>query len=96
MAWIVDDTGFPKKRKHSVGVTRQYCGQLGKQENCHVAVSLSVATWSSSSADVYRLYCPRSGLRIPSVGKGRSARRLSFRPNRRSPWIRLVPQEQRR
>jgi SRSO17 transposase len=60
VAWIVDDTGFPKKGTHSVGVTRQYCGQLGKQENCRVAVSLSVATWNSSLPIAYRLYLPES------------------------------------
>src|SRR5262247_3623090 len=59
VAWIVDDTGFPKKGKHSVGVTRQYCGQVGKQENCRVAVSLSVSTWSSSLPIGYRLYLPQ-------------------------------------
>jgi SRSO17 transposase len=59
VAWIVDDTGFPKKGKHSVGVTRQYCGQVGKQENCRVAVSLSLATWSSSLPVAYRLYLPK-------------------------------------
>ncbi len=59
VAWIVDDTGFPKKGRHSVGVTRQYCGQVGKQENCRVAVSLSVATWSSSLPIAYQLYLPK-------------------------------------
>ena len=59
VAWVVDDTGFPKKGKHSVGVARQYCGQVGKQDNCRVAVSLSVATWSSSLPIAYRLYLPK-------------------------------------
>ena len=57
-AWIVDDTGFPKKGQHSVGVTRQYCGQLGKQDNCQVAVSLSLATHDASLPVAYRLYLP--------------------------------------
>jgi SRSO17 transposase len=59
VAWIVDDTGFLKKGTHSVGVARQYCGQIGKQDNCRVAVSLSVATWSSSLPVAYRLYLPK-------------------------------------
>jgi SRSO17 transposase len=59
VAWIVDDTGFPKKGQHSVGVTRQYCGQVGKQENCRIAVSLSVATWDASLPIAYRLYLPK-------------------------------------
>jgi SRSO17 transposase len=59
VAWIVDDTGFPKKGRHSVGVTRQYCGQVGKRENCRVAVSLSLATWSSSLPMAYQLYLPK-------------------------------------
>ena len=59
-AWIVDDTGFPKKGKHSVGVARQYCGQLGKQDNCQIAVSLSVANDHASLPIAYRLYLPES------------------------------------
>src|SRR6266436_2457181 len=57
-AWIIDDTGFPKKGRHSVGVTRQYCGQLGKQDNCQVAVTLSLANHDASLPLAYRLYLP--------------------------------------
>ena len=57
--WIIDDTGFPKKGKHSVGVARQYCGQLGKQDNCQVAVSLSLASSQGSIPIAYQLYLPK-------------------------------------
>jgi SRSO17 transposase len=57
--WIVDDTGFPKKGKHSVGVARQYCGQVGKQDNCQVAVSLSLASEQGSVPMAWRLYLPQ-------------------------------------
>jgi SRSO17 transposase len=56
--WIIDDTGFPKKGKHSVGVARQYCGVLGKQDNCQVAVSISLANEQASIPVAYRLYLP--------------------------------------
>lgn len=56
--WIVDDTGFPKKGPHSVGVAHQYCGQTGKQDNCPVAVSLSIASERGSVPVGYRLYLP--------------------------------------
>jgi SRSO17 transposase len=58
-AWIVDDTGFPKKGTHSVGVARQYCGERGKQDNCQVAVSLSVANEAASLPVAYQLYLPK-------------------------------------
>ena len=58
VAWIVDDTGFPKQGKHSVGVARQYCGQIGKHDNCQAAVSLSVSTWNASLPIAWRLYLP--------------------------------------
>lgn len=57
--WIIDDTGHRKYGRHSVGVTRQYCGQLAKIENCQVAVSLSLATAAGSLPLSYRLYLPR-------------------------------------
>lgn len=70
-AWIIDDTGFPKKGKHSVGVTRQYCGQLGKQDNCQVAVTLSVANHAASLPISYRLYLPEDWASDP-VRRGKS------------------------
>jgi SRSO17 transposase len=62
-AWIVDDTSFPKKGRHSVGVARQYCGQLGKQDNCQVAVSLSLANAHASLPVRWRLYLPEEWAR---------------------------------
>ena len=61
-AWIVDDTGFAKKGVHSVGVARQYCGRLGKTDNCQIAVTLSIANHAASLPIAYRLYLPEDGL----------------------------------
>src|SRR5215213_4569387 len=65
-AWIVDDTGLPKKGKLSVGVARQYCGQLGKRENCQVAVTLSVANEHASPPIAYRLHLPEAWAADPA------------------------------
>ena len=60
VAWIIDDTSFLKRGSHSVGVARQYCGEVGKQENCQVAVSLSISTKHASLPIAWRLYLPES------------------------------------
>jgi len=57
--WIIDDTGFPKKGRHSVGVARQYCGVLGKQDNCQVAVSVSLSCSQGSLPVAWQLYLPK-------------------------------------
>ena len=63
--WMIDDTGIPKKGKFSVGVSHQYCGQVGKQANCQVAVSLSLATAHASIPVAWRLYLPKSWTEDP-------------------------------
>ena len=66
-AWIVDDTSFAKKGVHSVGVARQYCGRLGKTDNCQIAVTLSIANHAASLPIAYRLCLTER------LGGGRSA-----------------------
>jgi SRSO17 transposase len=57
-AWLVDDTAFPKKGHHSVGVAHQYCGALGKQAHCQVAVTVTLANEAVSVPAAYQLYLP--------------------------------------
>jgi SRSO17 transposase len=88
-AWIIDDTGFPKKGRHSVGVTRQYCGQLGKQDNCQVAVTLSVANHAATCQWPTGSICPRTGRRTRSAARRpRFPKRSCSRPSPRSRSIR--------
>ena len=78
-AWIIDDTGFPKKGRHSVGVTRQYCGQLGKQDNCQVAVTLSLANRDASLPVAYRLYLPEDWAKDQGLrGKAKVPEAIAF------------------
>jgi SRSO17 transposase len=62
-AWLVDDTAFPKKGQHSVGVAHQYCGALGKQANCQVAVTLTLANEAVSVPAAYQVYLPEGWAR---------------------------------
>ena len=79
-AWIVDDTGFPKKGRHSVGVGRQFCGQIGKQDNCQIAVTLSVANAQASLPVAYRLYLPEAwALEAERRGKAGVPEEIGFR-----------------
>jgi SRSO17 transposase len=64
-AWIVDDTGFPKKGRHAVGVARQHGGELGEQGNCRVAVSLSAADGRAGLPVASRLDLPEAWAHDP-------------------------------
>jgi SRSO17 transposase len=59
-AWVIDDTGFPKFGRHSVGVAPQSCGALGKVANCQVGVSVHAATDQASCPLDWRLFLPES------------------------------------
>ena len=70
-AWIVDETSFAKKGTHSVGVARQYCGRVGKTENCQTAVSLSVATATGSLPIAWAVSAGGLGQRPHAARRGR-------------------------
>jgi SRSO17 transposase len=85
-AWLVDDTGLPKKGELSVGVARRYCGQVGERDNCQVAVTLSVANEAASLPIAYRLYLPegwaqdparRAMAGVPEAGRTHEVSRLN-------------------
>jgi len=80
-AWIVDDTGFPKKGRHSVGVAHQYCGILGKQANCQVAVTVTLVNEAVSVPAAYQLYLPAEWARDRARRRvARIPKTVTFRP----------------
>jgi SRSO17 transposase len=79
-AWVIDDTGFPKKGTHSVGVTRQYSGTLGKVGNCQVAVSLHFATDDAAVPLDFALYLPEEWLEEPRRSEAGIPESVTFQP----------------
>jgi SRSO17 transposase len=92
-AWIVDDTGFLKQGKQSVGVQRQYTGSAGKVTNCQIGVSLSVATNHDQMPVDFELYLPetwtsdatlRNRARIPDALQFKTKSQLALEMLRRA------------
>jgi SRSO17 transposase len=74
VAWVIDDTGFPKQGKMSVGVARQYCGALGKIGNCQLGVSVSAVTAQASCPLDWRLFIPQAWDGPDAFNQARRAR----------------------
>ena len=86
MSWTVDDSGIPEKGKYSVGVARQYCGNLGKQDNCQVAVSISLVNEAVNIPAAYGSISPRSGSEIVRAARSQGfPRGFASGPSGRSP-----------
>jgi SRSO17 transposase len=88
-AWVVDDTGFPKDGKHSVGVQRQYCGTLGKRANCQLGVSVNAVTERASCPLDWRLFLPE-GWDEDAMATRRAACRLPEGVHHRPKWQLVV------
>ncbi len=59
-AWVVDETGWLKQGRHSVGVGHQYCGAVGKTANCQVSVEVAVSSGCVAAPVAAQLYLPKS------------------------------------
>jgi SRSO17 transposase len=86
-AWIIDDTGFPKQGRHSVGVARQYSGTLGKVGNCQVAVTVHLSTETESMPLEWALYLPQAW--TEDIARCRQARVPAPMPFRTKPELAL-------